>query len=103
MVENWAQLLAILGFIITFRWVKEIAEQLRHILIELRDVNKDTSHLLRVINEEIQKNTEAMDAVHSAVTGADHTLSESLQVLYRIEDELSPASPPYLAPTGDRL
>jgi hypothetical protein len=58
MVENWAHLLAILGFIITIRWVEQITEQLRHILIELRDVNKDTSHMLRVINEEIQRNTQ---------------------------------------------
>lgn len=103
MVENWARLLAIIGFVIILQWLKKIGEQLSYILIELRDINKDSGHMLRVINEEIQRNTEATDSVLSAVTGVDHTLSELLQVLYRIEDELSAAPPPYLTPTGDRL
>jgi hypothetical protein len=103
MVENWAQLLVIIGLIIMLQWLKKIAEQLSYILIELRDIDKDTGHMLRVINEEIERNTEVMGSVHSAVTGVDHTLSGSLQVLYRIEDKLSAAPPPYLTPTGDRL
>jgi hypothetical protein len=102
-VEHWAQLLAIIGFVIMLRWLKKIAEQLSSILIELRGIDKDARQMLRVINEEIERNTEMVGSVHSAVSGVDHTLSSSLQVLYRIEDKLLLAPPPYLAPTGDRL
>jgi len=90
MVEHWALLLAIIGFVIMLQWLKKLAEQLSNILVELRDIGKDTRHMLRVINEEIERNTGEVGDVHSAVSGVDHTLSASLQVLYRIENELSP-------------
>ena len=103
MVEHWALLLAIIGFVIMLQWLKKLAEQLSNILVELRDIGKDTRHMLRVINEEIERNTAEVSAVHSAVSWVDHTLSDSLQVLYRIENELSPPPPSYLTSRGDRL
>ena len=103
MAEHWAELLAIIGFLIILRWLKKIDEHLSYILIELRDIDKDTRQMLRVINEEIVTNTAVMGSVHSAVSGVDHTLSSSLQVLYRIEDKLLHSPLPYLTPAGDRL
>ena len=106
MVEHWPLLglpLAIIGFVIILRWLKTLVEQLSNIRVELRDIGKDTAHMLRVMNEEIERNTAEVSAVHSAVSWLDHTLSDSLQVLYRIENNLSPPPPPYLTPTGDRL
>jgi hypothetical protein len=102
-VEHWALLLAIIGFVIMLQWLKKLVDQLSNILVELRAIGKDTGHMLRVINEEIERNTTEVSAVHSAVSWLDHTLSDSLQVLYRIENELSPPPTPYLTPTGDRL
>jgi c-di-AMP phosphodiesterase-like protein len=99
MVEHWALLLALIGFVIILQSLKKIAEQLSYILIELRDINKDTRQMLREINEKIERNTAEISAFQSI----DLMLSESLQVLYRIEDKLSPPRPPYLTPTGDRL
>ena len=62
-------LLAIIGFVIMLQWLKKLAEQLSNILVELRDIGKDTKHMLRVINEEIERNTAEVSAVHSARSG----------------------------------
>jgi hypothetical protein len=102
-VEHWAQLLGGVGLLILLQWLKKLTEQLGDILTTLRAIDKDIGHMLRVLNEEVHRNTAAIESVHDAVNGVDHTLSDSLQVLYRIEGELTPPAPPYLTPTGHTL
>jgi hypothetical protein len=106
MVEHWAPLLAVIGLLMIFAFLKMVDERLGDILIALgavltalRAIDKDIGH----INEEVEKNTAALGSVHDAVSGVDETLSDCSRCLSRIEDELSPRPPPYLTPTGDRL
>ncbi len=87
-VEHWAQLLAIIGFVVVLQLLQKITEQLSNMLIELKSIDTDTRQMLRVINEEIERNTGEVGSVHTAISGVDHTLSTSLRVLYRIEDKL---------------
>ena len=79
-VEHSAQLVEIVGVLILLQWLKNVFEQLGDILIALRAIDKDIGHMVRVINDEVERNTAAVDSVHSAVSGVD-----LLQVLYRIE------------------
>jgi hypothetical protein len=89
MVEHWPPLLAIIGFVIMLRFLDKLADQLSSIRVELRDIGKELRNW-RVINEEIKTNTAEVGDVCSAVSAVDNTLSNSLQVLYRIEDKLRP-------------